>query len=302
MDYQTSDGRFLFYLPWQGHTLIGTTDKKTTAETLPTPPEQEVDWLLKEGSKYLNLELRREHVLSAWRGWRPLVADPHAPPDAPVSRDHVISVNPTSGVIFIAGGKWTTWREMAQEAVDRVVGKGGPPCKTLGVTLFGGGPGCECVLLLLLRLGNPCATTHPLLFSDSDSLAAELEDKYPHLDTDVASHLAKTYGVRAWEVCKVSTQHERITPGYPYIEAEVVYGCREYACTVEDILSRRTRLAYLNRDEALAAIPKVTDLMAKELGWSRSVKAQQAQAAKKYIESYGGPTTGMDENPAMAAA
>ena len=92
LDYNTSDGRFLFFLPWQGHTLVGTTDKKCSAETLPTPPEDEVQWLLNETAKYLNkdLRVRRSDVLSAWRGWRPLAADPHAEPGAPVSRDHVI--------------------------------------------------------------------------------------------------------------------------------------------------------------------------------------------------------------------
>lgn len=87
------------------------------AETSPRPPEDEIEWLLEECGKYLtpDMKLRRSDVLSSWRGWRPLAADPHAPPDAPVSRDHVISENPDTGVIFIAGGKWTTWREMAEE-------------------------------------------------------------------------------------------------------------------------------------------------------------------------------------------
>jgi len=146
LDYQTSDGRFLFFLPWQGHTLVGTTDKKGPAETLPGPPENEVDWILKECSKYLrkDIEFRRSDVLSAWRGWRPLAADPHAPPGAPVSRDHVISENPQSGIIFIAGGKWTTWREMAEEVVDRAVGNE-RRCRTLDITLFGGGEGSKCL-------------------------------------------------------------------------------------------------------------------------------------------------------------
>jgi glycerol-3-phosphate dehydrogenase len=142
LDYNTSDQRFMFYLPWQGHTLIGTTDAKGRAETLPGPPEEEIDWLLKEASKYLRVDLRRQDVLSAWRGWRPLAADPHAPPDAPVSRDHVISENPKTGTIFIAGGKWTTWREMAQEVVDRALGTD-KPCKTLEISLFGGGEECK---------------------------------------------------------------------------------------------------------------------------------------------------------------
>lgn len=144
LDFNTSDGRFLFLLPWQGHTLVGTTDFKGPAETLPGPPEQEVDWLLNESSKYMKIDYRRQDVMSAWRGWRPLAVDPHAPPDAPVSRDHVISENPSSGIIFIAGGKWTTWREMAEEVVDRALGKG-RRCTTLDITLFGG-EGCKFVV------------------------------------------------------------------------------------------------------------------------------------------------------------
>ena len=79
-----------------------------------------------------------------------------------------------------------------------------------------------------------------------------------------------------------------IVEGYPYIDAEIAWACREYACTIEDVLSRRTRLAFLNRDAALAAIPHVAEIMAKELGWSKEVKAKQMQAARVYVESYAG--------------
>ena len=85
-----------------------------------------------------DLVVRRSDVLSGWTGYRPLVVDPHLPPGAPISRDHVISVNPESGIIFIAGGKWTTWRQMAQDVVDKVIGEKGPSCKTLDITLYGG--------------------------------------------------------------------------------------------------------------------------------------------------------------------
>ena len=139
LDYNTSDGRFLFFLPWEKHTLVGTTDTKCPAETLPTPPEDEVQWILNECEKYLSkdLQVRRSDVLSAWRGWRPLAVDPHAPPGAPISRDHIISENPDTGVLFVAGGKWTTWREMSEEVVDKIVGESGPTCKTMDISLFG---------------------------------------------------------------------------------------------------------------------------------------------------------------------
>jgi glycerol-3-phosphate dehydrogenase len=113
---------------------------------------------------------------------------------------------------------------------------------------------------------------------------------------EVAEHLVRTYGGQAWDVCELSqlTQGkgsrfgEPIVDDYPYIEAEIIYACREYACTVEDILSRRTRLAFLNKEAALEAVPRVANVMAKELGWTEEVTAKQVAAATQYVESYSG--------------
>lgn len=275
LDYNTSDGRFLFMLPWEGHTLVGTTDTKGPAETSPRPPEDEIKWLLEECGKYLtpDMKLRRSDVLSAWRGWRPLAADPHAPPDAPVSRDHIISENPDTGIVFIAGGKWTTWREMAEEVVDRIAGDNALKCRSLETKLFGGE-------------------------GYTKSLSIELIQKYG-MSQDVAEHLVKSYGGRSWEVCELIQPSGKNSPnspkfghllveGYPYIDADVVWACREYACTIEDVLSRRTRLAFLNKDAATEAIPVVADIMAKELGWTAKVKQEQIEAAVKCVNSYGG--------------
>ena len=261
---------FLFFLPWQNHTLVGTTDKKERAITNPAPPEDEVQWILNECGKYLSkdLQVRRSDVLSAWRGWRPLAADPHAPPGAPVSRDHVISENPDSGIIFIAGGKWTTWREMAEDVIDRITNK---TCSTLDITLLGGGE------------------------FNANNLAIQLVQKHG-MAHEVATHLVATYGARAWDVCQFSSPTnltwprfgKPLSPNYPHIDAEVRYACREYACTIEDILSRRTRLAFLNKDAAMSALPLVADIMAEELGWSDQVKAEQILVAEMYIDTYAG--------------
>jgi len=274
LDPSTSDGRFLFILPWLGHTLIGTTDTKCDAETLPSAPQNEVDWILEESKKYWNEDYQSEftkpqNLLSAWRGWRPLAMDPHAAADGPVSRDHVISEHPVSQCIFIAGGKWTTWREMAQDVVDKVTKT---PCDTLNVSLFGAE-------------------------GYSDSLATQVQEKYPQLDMDVCEHLVSTYGGRVWEVCNIMDRqkekgnkslHRRLVENYPYIEAEVIYATHEYACNVEDILSRRTRLAYLNREAALEALPRVAELLQDELQWTTQVTQEQVQAAQAYVASYGG--------------
>lgn len=272
LDYNTSDGRFLFFLPWQGSVIVGTTDNKCPAETLPYPPEEEIQWMLKECEKYLStdLKVRRSDVLSAWRGWRPLAADPHAAPGAQVSRDHVISTNQKSGVTFIAGGKWTTWREMAEDVLDKVLGDGHPKCNTLDIALHGGEGYSECLSIQLIQ-------------------------RYGLME-DVAEHLVKTYGGRAWEVaakCKPTGKRWPshgipLVTNYPYIEAEVRFACQEYACTIEDILSRRTRLAFLNSEAAMEALPRVADIMAEELGWNKKVKKVQIEAAKAYLQTYGG--------------
>lgn len=272
LDYNTSDGRFLFFLPWQGSVIVGTTDKKGPAETLPYPPEEEIQWMLKECEKYLStdLKVRRSDVLSAWRGWRPLASDPHVPRGGQVSRDHVISTNPRTGVTFVAGGKWTTWREMAQDVLDRVLGEGRTLCHTLDIVLHGGE-------------------------GYTKSMSIQLIQKYG-LTPDVAEHLVNTYGGRVWELlanAKPTGKQwprygHKLVSNYPYIEEEVRYACREYACTIEDVLSRRTRLAFLNSEAAFEALPRVADIMAEELGWSRRVKTAQMKAARAYLESYGG--------------
>ena len=113
---------------------------------------------------------------------------------------------------------------------------------------------------------------------------------------DTAHHLAKTYGTYANTICELSNPTKLswprfgipLVPNYPYIDAEVVYACREYACTIEDVISRRTRLAFLNKDAAMAAIPRVAELMQKELGWDEITTKEQMASAKAYVESYGG--------------
>ena len=159
---------------------------------------------------------------------------------------------------------------MAEEAIDKVVGDNGPKSTTLQRKLFGGE-------------------------GWSPNLAIMLIQKYG-MSQDVAEHLSRTYGGRAWEVCELSDPTglswprfgKPLAPNYPYIDAEVRYACREYACTIEDVLSRRTRLAFLNKDAALSALPHVADIMAEELGWSADVKAEQVAAARAYVDSYAG--------------
>lgn len=278
VDMNTSDGRFLFFLPWMGHVVVGTTDRKCEISTRPEPEESEIKWLLNEASKFLSpeLSLRREDVLSAWSGIRPLAMDPHASSTAAASRDHIISVNPKTNTIFIAGGKWTTYREMAEDAIDKVIE----------------------VAKLKDKVTKKCSTlTTPLIgFKGySSNLHIRLIQEYG-IASSVAKRLSTAYGGRAHEVLRIA-KHElgmigrgdRLVPGYPYIEAEVIYAVRhEWALTADDIIARRTRLAFLNKEAAIRAIPKVVNLMGNELSWDDIRRKQESKACLEYLKQFGG--------------
>ena len=290
LDINTSDGRFLFFLPWEGSTLVGTTDRKGQPVSYHGPPEKEIEWLLNEVQTYLSddVKVRRQDVLSAWQGFRPLASDPNALPGAPISRDHIISTNPVTGITFIAGGKWTTYREMAEDVLNKVIDLHGlqpiRPCQTKHRTLRGG---------IGYHRNLPIRLVQELGVSETSS-----------------KHLARTYGMHAYDVCAIDTKEatnskrnslqqqqqptwthlgKTLVEGYPYLECEVIYACRyEMACTVADMLTLRTRLAYLNKEAALLAAPRVADIMAKELHWKSQERNLQLSTAIDLINTFGG--------------
>jgi glycerol-3-phosphate dehydrogenase len=142
LDPATSDGRVIFFLPWQGNTIAGTTDAAANVEREPRAQEEEIRWVLEEVRRYLapDIKVRRGDVLSAWSGLRPLVRNPNAASTEGLVRNHMIHLS-DSGLLTIAGGKWTTYRAMAEETVDEAVKafnlnpKNG--CVTEEVTLVG---------------------------------------------------------------------------------------------------------------------------------------------------------------------
>jgi glycerol-3-phosphate dehydrogenase len=122
LDPATSDGRIIFFLPCQGDTIAGTTDTPANVSRDPVPSKEDIRWLLEEVCRYLSPDImvRRGDVLSVWSGLRPLVRDPNAEKTEGLVRNHMINVS-ESGLLTIAGGKWTTYRAMAQEIVDKAV-------------------------------------------------------------------------------------------------------------------------------------------------------------------------------------
>ncbi len=249
----TPDGRVLFAVPWHDHVVVGTTDVAVdNIQREPVPMDEEIGFILTNAAKYLSKAPTRKDVLSAFAGLRPLVKVGDAKSTAALSRDHTILIS-NSGLLTIAGGKWTTYRKMAEDAVDQaqtMAGLDERPCKTVHLQIHGW-------------------TKRAI---DSPNLSV--------------------YGADAQAVQDLATAEpalaEKLHPELPYIKAEVIWAVREeMARNVEDVLSRRTRGLLLGARASVEAAPVVADLMARELGrdeaWKRQAVADYQAVAQGYI-------------------
>jgi len=238
---KTSDGRVLFLLPWQGCSIAGTTDIATEPSPSPEPSNGEIDYLLGQLGEWLEQAPDRAAVRATWAGLRPLIAA-NAVRTADVVREHHVEVGP-KGLVTIAGGKWTTYRLMAEETVDRAI-------QTAALTAH-----------------DPCRTRDLVLAGAEgfhEQWAEALAARH-HLDGDIADHLAQAYGALAENLLAESGGNgtRRLAGNHPYIEAEVGWARRhEMAITADDVLARRTRLAFLDAAAAVAARPRVEELLA----------------------------------------
>ncbi len=212
--------------------------------------------------------MRRGDVLSAWSGIRPLVSDPNKEDTQSLARNHIVHVS-KSKLVTIAGGKWTTYRAMAEHTLDAAV------------------KACD------LKADRPCVTESIQIEGAhgwSPTYYIRLVQDFG-LEMEVAQHLAKAYGDRAYPVAKLASLTgkrwpiigKRIHPEFPYIDAEIRYGVREYACTAIDMIARRLRLAFLNVQAAQEALPTIVDIMAEELGWDDKEKERQIKMATDFL-------------------
>jgi glycerol-3-phosphate dehydrogenase len=248
----TRDGRVLFAIPWHGHTLVGTTD--TAMQTVPLEPvalNEEIDFILSTAGEYLAKAPTRADVLSVFAGIRPLVRAANAIGTAELSRDHVIEIG-SSGLVSIMGGKWTTYRRMAEDCVDQAAHLAHLPeraCATECLRIHGFSTGAEQHGSLSVY-GSDAVEIEKLIASD------------PKLG-------------------------EPLHPALPYVKAEVIFAAREeMARTVEDVLARRTRALFLHAKAAWEMAPAVADLLAQELDWSEADKAAQIQAFRQVAGNY----------------
>jgi glycerol-3-phosphate dehydrogenase len=247
---KTVDGRVLFAIPWHDRIVIGTTDVPAAEAVLrPQPSADEVHYLLRTINRYLEEPLEIPSILATFAGLRPLLR--HAGrATAELSREHRVEVS-ADGLVTIAGGKWTTYRKMAQDAVDAAARSAG---------------------LAAARSSTARLHLHGFMPPPSDAVAYT-----------PAADAMRQYGSDAAEVLALAGSDTRLGellhPRLPYTSVQVVYGVRaEMARTVDDVLARRTRAVFLDCTAARESAPRVASLIAAELGRTRVWESEQVVA------------------------
>ncbi len=249
---KTADGRVLFAVPWRDCVVVGTTDTPVSGESLePRALDEEREFVMSHARRYLAKDPSDSDVLSIFAGLRPLVKSGDASNTAALSRDHTILVS-NSGLITITGGKWTTYRKMAEDVIDHaetVAGLDDIRCQTETMHIHGW-------------------------------TRAEIREKnlQPYgSDALPLGELIRTDPALA----------QKVHPALPYQQGEVVWGVRnEMARTVEDVLARRTRSLILNARVSIEAAPLVARLMATELGKDEAWQAEQVAAYTAIARGY----------------
>lgn len=248
----TRDGRVMFAVPWNGHVIVGTTDTPIDEVSLePVALDEEVDFVIETATQYLVKDPTRADVLSVFCGIRPLVRSGEGENTAELSRDHTIDIS-HSGLVTIAGGKWTTYRNMAEDCVNQAVTVAGLDDK-------------ECSTRTLRIHGH---------LRDADRFDA------------LAMYGSDATAVRTLIESSDDFQ-EQLHGALPYRAGEVVWSARyEMARTVDDYLSRRSRATFLNARAAIEMAPRVAQLMAAELRRDKNWEEQQVRDFNDIARNY----------------
>jgi glycerol-3-phosphate dehydrogenase len=247
----TDDGRVLFAIPWHQRVLVGTTDTPVEDVSMePLPMDHEIEFLLKHTARYLSKDPGPGDVLSMFAGLRPLVSAKQHLETATISREHTLSISRT-GLITIAGGKWTTYRKMAQETVDQAIA--------------------------VARLNHRPSVTETLQIHGYHHHADQFGD-------------LKEYGTDALEIARLIKNEPVLgapLPGGSIVRGEVIWAVKaEMARTVEDFLARRRRVLFLDARVAMNMAPVVAELMAEELKKGKDWQKDQIESFRKTARKY----------------
>ncbi|TKC10260.1 glycerol-3-phosphate dehydrogenase/oxidase [Pedobacter polaris] len=265
---KTADGRVLFAVQWHEHLLVGTTDTPLDEHSLePRALKEETDFILATAGSYFNTKPTENDILSVFSGLRPLAAptDSNGNSTKEISRDHKLIVS-AKGLITITGGKWTTYRRMAEETIDLAIKHSGFEPKS-------------CVTKNLKIHGCAISTDNNYMniYGSDREFIEDLCKKQPELSKKL--HL-----------------------NFPYTEAEVVWSIRnEMAETVEDILSRRLRVLFIDASAAIEMSERVASILAEELGADKNWKENQIEIFNKLASGYIYHANKIDHKPALAS-
>jgi glycerol-3-phosphate dehydrogenase len=257
---KTPDGRIVFAVPFENKLMLGTTDEPyLKGQQEPLLEHQEVDFLIETLQPYLAETIDKQSVISGFAGLRPLIGAPSSQGKATkrLLRDHEVEVDEATGLISLLGGKWTTYRLMAQDTIDAVDA--------------------------LFQKKNPCKTASQRLVGAEgydENFYKKIVEKY-HLDEAICIYLARKYGTRAESIAQLALEQpflaRRLQPNstLPITKAEIVYQIRaESACTLRDILARRLRLENTDWAATLELLTPISHLLAVELDWSEAYRVK----------------------------
>lgn len=265
---KTKDGRVVFAVPFESQLMVGTTDSEYThLEAEPVVEGAEVDFLLETLAPFVSTIPRRSDLSAGFGGLRPLIAAEAGKNTKNLVRDHEVEYDPASGLFSLLGGKWTTYRLMASDAIDAI-------CEARGTA-------AACTTADHLLWGAQGYSTH----------LWENLHRETGLDPDICAHLAEKYGDKAIQPAKMALQNEkwkqRIVPGYPFILAEAAYcASEEMACTLRDFMARRLRLEIESWAAAREAVVQVAEVMGEILHWSAADQQTQVAAYKDLLETF----------------
>ncbi|MFB5651542.1 glycerol-3-phosphate dehydrogenase/oxidase [Leptospira wolffii] len=259
---KTKDGRVVFLIPWEDHVVLGTTDTPIhEVSEDPMPLESEVEFLLQTGSDYLAKPLSRKDILSVFAGIRPLISPEGNQDTKSISREEVILVS-SSGLVTMGGGKWSTYRKMAEDLIDRVLLEGG-----------------------LEKFGESRTTTYafPGKVGYAENLYQEIQKMYKVSEVS-AKRLQNYYGGEVFLV--LGKKPTPLAKGVEYFKEEVEWFTKEeFALSVTDVLARRFRVQFLDLKLTEKLAGPVSLILAKSLGWKEAERKVKEKEALDLIHS-----------------